>query len=458
MPVPPPPPPPPPPPLPASGGPPPAPPPLLSSLPLASTEPPKLRKEDQKDRSALLADIQQGTRLRKVTQISDRSAPQIEKPRGPNRDEGGPATSKSGAQPSLGGLFAGGFPMLKPVGQRDMTAGKAGQLPGVRVPPPKSPAPLNGNAKASSNVSSPLDCPRAAHPLELLRGPRAGPARPSMPAPPPPPPVSSKPSLVFPPPPPLPSPLEKPAKVSPPNLVVPPPPPPPPPSDKPVKVQATASYLPPPPLPLAPPCGLPVRTDFYCTSAPQPDLRDYPPPTPPPPPPPLPPTPSSRGSLPLPPSPTFNSAVNSHDIPPALPPKSPHFLFQKPGIQSMPLPPAPPFPQPAAAVQKKRQVRGAVSHTGKLIPPPLPPARSPSTELTSKCPYTQVSSWPAAREPFPRHRNGNMHILDEFESKFTFHSVEEFPPPDEFKPFQRIYPSKASRDTPTNPPLRTHVR
>ncbi|XP_006133287.2 WAS/WASL-interacting protein family member 3 isoform X1 [Pelodiscus sinensis] len=455
MPVPPPPPPPLPPPLPSSAGPPPAPPPLPSSLPLASTEPPKPRKEDQKARNALLADIQQGTRLRKVTQINDRSAPQVEKSRGPNRDGGGPATSKSSAQPSLGGLFAGGFPMLKPIGQRDMTAGKAGQLPGVRGPPPKSPAPLNGSAKANSNIASQPDCPRAAHPTELFSGPRPGPARPSMPAPPPPPPVSSKPSLVFPPPPPLPYPLEKPVKVSPQNLV-PPPPPPPPLGDKPAKVQAMALHLPPPPLPLAPPCGLPIRTDFSSTSPPQPDLRDYPPPTPPPPPPPLPPSP--RGSLLLLPSPIFNSTVSSSDVPPPLPPKSPHLLLQKPGIQSMPLPPAPPFPQPAAAVQKKRQGRGAVSSTGKLIPPPLPPARSPTTELTSKCPYTQVSSWPAAHESYPQHRNGNMQIIDDFESKFTFHSVEEFPPPDEFKPYQRIYPSKAPRDTPKNPPLRTHVR
>uniref|UniRef100_A0A803W0P8 WH2 domain-containing protein n=1 Tax=Ficedula albicollis TaxID=59894 RepID=A0A803W0P8_FICAL len=53
---------------------------LLSTVlaQLASSEIPKLRKEDQKARSALLADIQQGTRLRKVTQINDRSAPQIE--------------------------------------------------------------------------------------------------------------------------------------------------------------------------------------------------------------------------------------------------------------------------------------------------------------------------------------------------------------------------------------------
>lgn len=44
----------------------------------ASTEASSLRKADPKGRSALLADIQQGTRLRKVTQINDRSAPQIE--------------------------------------------------------------------------------------------------------------------------------------------------------------------------------------------------------------------------------------------------------------------------------------------------------------------------------------------------------------------------------------------
>lgn len=43
-----------------------------------STDTSSLRKADPKGRSALLADIQQGTRLRKVTQINDRSAPQIE--------------------------------------------------------------------------------------------------------------------------------------------------------------------------------------------------------------------------------------------------------------------------------------------------------------------------------------------------------------------------------------------
>uniref|UniRef100_A0A8D0L2T2 WAS/WASL interacting protein family member 3 n=1 Tax=Sphenodon punctatus TaxID=8508 RepID=A0A8D0L2T2_SPHPU len=197
--------------------------------------------------------------------------------------------------------------------------------------------------------------------------------------------------------------------------------------------------------------------DLPSSSPSLPDLRDCLPPTPPAPPPPLPPSytfSSHRTSLPPPPpSPTFNSAMSSSDVPPPLPPKSPHLLsqIQKPNIQSMPLPPTPPVTQSAATVPKKRQGRGA----GKLVPPPLPPARSPTTELSSKCQYAHVSPWPAGHEPY---RNGNVHIMDDFESKFTFHSVEEFPPPDEFKQFQKIYPSKESRDNTKNPPLQTHVR
>lgn len=34
---------------------------------------------------------------------------------------------------------------------------------------------------------------------------------------------------------------------------------------------------------------------------------------------------------------------------------------------------------------------------------------------------------------------------DDFESKFQFHPVEDLPPPEEFKPFPRIYPSKENR-------------
>ncbi|KAJ6660653.1 hypothetical protein lerEdw1_017650 [Lerista edwardsae] len=42
---------------------------------------------------------------------------------------------------------------------------------------------------------------------------------------------------------------------------------------------------------------------------------------------------------------------------------------------------------------------------------------------------------------------------DDFESKYSFHPVEDFPAPEEFKHFQRIYPSKTNRATRGAPPL-----
>ncbi|NXV77313.1 WIPF3 protein, partial [Atlantisia rogersi] len=393
----------------------------------ASSEVPKLRKEDQKARNALLADIQQGTRLRKVTQINDRSAPQIEKPKGTNRDGVNPPVNKSGSQPPLGGLFAGGFPVLRPAGQRDVPAGKPGQLPGARAAAPRTSTPASSStAKANNNPSHGADGPRAPVPPEppstSRAGAGAGPGRPSLPAPPPPPPSSSKPSLTFPPPPPLPPQAERPPKGVSPNAA-PPPPLPPPQADKPTKLTAGAAHPPallppappPPPLPPMPPCGFPGRTpDFSAATASPSEGRDCPPPTPPPPPPPPPhgpPLPSNRLSFP--PSPAFNSAIGGGDMPPPLPPKSPHLLsqFHKPSsIQSLPLPPTPSLPQPAvvAETRKKRPGRGAGTGAGKLVVPPQPPARSPTTELTSK---SGVSAWAAAHDPYPPHKNGNMHIM-----------------------------------------------
>ncbi|NXE18536.1 WIPF3 protein, partial [Ardeotis kori] len=385
----------------------------------ASSEVPKLRKEDQKARNALLADIQQGTRLRKVTQINDRSAPQIEKPKGANRDGDNPAINKGGSQQPLGGLFAGGFPVLRPAGQRDMPAGRPGQLPGVRAAAPKPSAPPSSGsaAKGSSSPSLPAEGPRAAVPPEppSASRPAAGPGRPSLPAPPPPPPASSKPSLAFPPPPPLPPPAERlPKGVSP--TAAPPPPLPPPQADKPNKFQAGASHPPPPPpppplpppLPLVPPCGFPGRTtDFSAAACSPTEGRDCPPPPPPPPHT----HPLTPNRLSFPPSPAFHSALGSADVPPPLPPKSPHLLSQlhKPSsIQSLPLPPTPGLPQPAAETRKKRPGRGPGTGAGKLVTPPQPPARSPTTELTSK---SGVSAWATAHDPYPPLKNGNMHII-----------------------------------------------
>ncbi|XP_012576206.1 PREDICTED: WAS/WASL-interacting protein family member 3 [Condylura cristata] len=360
--------------------------PLMAHWFKLSADPPSLRKVDPKGRSALLADIQQGTRLRKVTQINDRSAPQIESSKGANKEGGGPANSRGGSTPpALGDLFAGGFPVLRPAGQRDAAGGKTGQAPGSRAPSPRLPI---------KTIGGPLNTPAS---------PRLGNASEMAP---PPPPVSVL-------------------------------------SDKAVRPQLAPLHLPPipPPLPLLPPCGYPgLNSD---ASSPTQDVRE--PPAPPPPPPPLPIYASCtpRSSVPMSP---LSGTNNIAEAPPPLPPKSPNFQVQ-PLKPSGPAPPAPPGSQ--AFLQKKRPGRGPGTSGGKLNPPPAPPARSPTTELSSKS--QQAPAWTPAQQLGGQLRNGSLNIMDDFESKFTFHSVEDFPPPDEYKPCQKIYPSKIPRSRTPGP-------
>ncbi|XP_056656396.1 WAS/WASL-interacting protein family member 3 isoform X2 [Monodelphis domestica] len=434
MPVPPPPPPPLPPPPPPTGAPPP-PPPLAPPL---STEAPRPKKDAAQGRSALLADIQQGTRLRKVTQINDRSAPQIETSKGANKEGGGAAGNSKGGNPqALGGLFAGGFPVLRPAGQRDGSGG------GSRAPSPRLPT------KTISSPVNPPASPRLGNAPEASAISRPVPPRPNMPAPPPPttppppppplPPSTSLPAMVKPPlvsPPPLMTKTSTQIMVPPPPPPTPPPPPPPLQGEKAGKPLVGPLNLPPvpPPLPLLPPCGFPGQvSDAASPASPQPELREPPPPPPPPPPPlPLYSSPTPRSSL----SPAPLPGSNNNGDP--LPLKSP-----KGSLQSMPLPPIPPASQSTILVQKKRPGRGAGTSGGKLNPPPVPPARSPTTELSSKS--QQALAWVSPPQPGAPLRNGNFHITDDFESKFTFHSVEDFPPPDEYKPCQKTYPSKVPR-------------
>uniref|UniRef100_A0A8D2D0K5 WAS/WASL interacting protein family member 3 n=1 Tax=Sciurus vulgaris TaxID=55149 RepID=A0A8D2D0K5_SCIVU len=459
MPVPPPPPPPLPPPPPPLGAPPPPPP----SAPPVSTDTSGLRKPDLKGRSALLADIQQGTRLRKVTQINDRSAPQIESSKGTNKEGGGSANSRGGnTPPALGDLFAGGFPVLRPTGQRDVAGGKTGQAPGSRAPSPRLPT------KTISGPLNPPASPRLGNASEAHGATRIVPPRPNVPAPPPPPPPlppplppssPTKASLVSPPGPPTKG--SSPAAA--PSVPCPPPPPPPPPlpptppplppasalSDKAVRPPLAPLHLPPipPPLPLLPPCGYPGLNAEPASPA-----QEVPEPPAPPPPLPLYASCSPRASVPAPPLPGAN---NSSETPPPLPPKSPSFQAQqqKASVQGLPAPPGPLGSQPL--LQKRRICRGPGTSGGKLNPPPAPPARSPTTELSSKS--QQNSAWTPTQQPGGQLRNGSLHITDDFESKFTFHSVEDFPPPDEYKPCQKIYPSKVPRSRTPGPWLQAEA-
>uniref|UniRef100_A0A8C5IBH2 WIPF2 protein n=1 Tax=Junco hyemalis TaxID=40217 RepID=A0A8C5IBH2_JUNHY len=92
---------------------------------------------------------------------------------------------------------------------------------------------------------------------------------------------------------------------------------------------------------------------------------------------------------------------------------------------------------------------------GRDAPPPPPPYRlhgpaEPPSRGKPPPPPTRTPAGPPP--PPPPVRNGHRDsistvraFLDDFESKYSFHPVEDFPAPEEYKYFQRIYPSKTNR-------------
>uniref|UniRef100_A0A674H2G7 WAS/WASL interacting protein family member 2 n=1 Tax=Taeniopygia guttata TaxID=59729 RepID=A0A674H2G7_TAEGU len=100
---------------------------------------------------------------------------------------------------------------------------------------------------------------------------------------------------------------------------------------------------------------------------------------------------------------------------------------------------------------------------GRDAPPPPPPYRlhgptEPPSRGKPPPPPTRTPAGPPP--PPPPVRNGHRDsistvraFLDDFESKYSFHPVEDFPAPEEYKYFQRIYPSKTNRATRGAPPL-----
>ncbi|NXJ98592.1 WIPF2 protein, partial [Corythaixoides concolor] len=382
MPIPPPPPPPP--------GPPP--PPTFSQ---ANTEPPKLSREEQRGRGALLQDICKGTKLKKVTQINDRSAPILEKPKGSG---GGGYGSGSAAIQPKGGLFQGGVPKLRPVGAKDGSDGSSKQtlqVPGSRAAAPRPPVPA-GNTRpqddADNSRASPPELPRTQRPSlpDLSRPNTAGSTgmKHSSSAPPPPPPGRRATA------PPAPPPAHG-AKVSSYNREKPLPPTPgqrlPSAPELPQRHNSLHRKTPGPLRGLAPPPPASASPSLQ-SSRPPPPARD----------------PPSRGAAPPPPPPMLRNG--GRDAPPPPPPYRLHGSAEPP---SRGKPPPPPTRTPAGP------------------PPPPPPVRNGHRD--------SISTVRA--------------FLDDFESKYSFHPVEDFPAPEEYKYFQRIYPSKTNRATRGAPPL-----
>uniref|UniRef100_A0A671XYH9 WAS/WASL interacting protein family member 3 n=1 Tax=Sparus aurata TaxID=8175 RepID=A0A671XYH9_SPAAU len=386
--------------------------------------------------NALLADIQKGARLRKVTQVNDRSAPAVWS------RASGTSCGTAPTAPSLGGLFAGGFPTLRPMGQRDLvsktavsrSSSSASLKPLWNPPTPAETSSIpepHRTAELRGSAHRPLAPSSSAPPSPSHSGKHPPPFPTSSPPPPPPAPTSAPP----PPPPPLAF-HDRPAN-RPPPLPSCPPPPPPSQVTKPTWLPIQQSHHttisqnstpPPPPPPFQSPSAVPGDRSSGCFYPPPPSpvlsepsrfpiLRDSPLGPPPPPPPPLP-------------------AFFTPTCPSALPPPPPK-VAPVPSPAMRPLPPS----YPCNAPTRRPPAVPRSAGVGRLAPPPAPPARSPSTELSSRIPP------PPPPPPLPPSslRNGHLHSLDDFESKFQFHPVEDLPPPDEFKPFPRIYPSKENR-------------
>ncbi|XP_060882192.1 WAS/WASL-interacting protein family member 2b isoform X3 [Labrus mixtus] len=448
----------PPPPPPPPGGPPP--PPTFSQ---ANTSPPKLSKEETKGRGALLSDICNGTRLKKVAVVNDRSAPMLdsksqtpksqtpptdhpyirlyqylhqqqsqprqqgapseeqqrtsafslEKPKGGGAATGGAngsaAGSPSGSVPPIGGLFTGGVPKLRPVGD-----GSSGRSPSTRAAAPRPPSHRHDDADSPS--------PQALSPMETSRT-----QRPSLPN------LTSSPSP------------STPSSAA----------------SSPSTSMKHSSSAPPPPPPVcrrgnAP--SPPSSSSAYNREKPLPPTPNNTPPLPSKPPP-------SPGNSRRPPTSGGNPGASSTSSTLA-PPPPPYRISNGPTCGSGEA--APELPQRHNSLGNKRTAPSPGGHTPTRGPAPPPPPASPTpSQQGANRPPPPIRDVPGrgAAPPVPAQPSASRaggreaplpppyRTHDDFESKYSFHSLDDFPPPDEYRHFAKIYPSKANRVMRGAPPL-----
>ncbi|XP_061536441.1 WAS/WASL-interacting protein family member 2 [Phycodurus eques] len=409
----------------------------------SNTTPPKLSSSETKGRGALLSDIHKGARLRKVGVVNDRSSPIIEK-------SGGGGSGPMG----MGGLFQGGMPKLRPHG--DGSSGGSVGRSALRPPGSRSPAPRPPSGRSAS--PSPPEHQRSHRPSlpDITRPPNTsssssgGGMKHSTSAPPPPPPfnrggrgnapptpnlkVSAASSSAQKPLPPTPS-----RGLAPSNALK----------------NALASSRPPTSGSSAPPPPPPYRMQTSLSNGPaQTDGGGAPE------------LPQRHNSLtkkhtaqgrnhapPPPPSPSPSQQV-SRPPPPAREP---------PGRRAAPQAPlsaarngnrdAPPLPPPY------RGHSSAPSEPpGRGVRPPHPPSFSSSSlSSSSRTPAGPPPPPPPIRNGHSAVSNSSKSILDDFESKFNFHPMEDLPPPEEYRHFNKVYPSKSGkgilRGAPPAPPV-----
>lgn len=392
------------------------------------------------ERNALLSDIRSGTRLKK-TVTNDRSAPAIEGKSKPSTNGGsfgggggggggGGSGMMNGGVPQLGGLFAGGMPRLKPTGARgfgstNSSTGSSGPL----LPPGRKPAPsvpqrdLSSESEVSTNdippspkpssKSSPAPPPPPATRKPTFPGDRPSPRGP-LPEPPSPgskprpndlnttsnpvksghPTLPTKPNLVI-----KPSVGNKPAPPRPPNTAKPQPPP------KSPVVQPNGSTPPHSSRPASRTNSMrefrsSSECDFHTESSHRFSKEDS----------------------------SFSSTM-THTLPASHHNRSgeSHFGHGRPvtvgraGGLKMTAPSQPPPPPPSRP----------------MIPAPPPPNQPPPPP-----PHRPKPEPPGSAPPQPPSRFSSRQSGGDFESKFSFHSAQDFPYPLIYESCTKTYPSK----------------